>query len=174
MSTCIYLFSAEIHFWCFGILVPFLGSECWPFLPPKVYFFLLHVKFPIDGYRIYHTAILIWGPGSLFLPFWPLQVYIFFIFIKFPIDWWVTWTISFLSLPVPSLGMRRIPNFFGLGTLRIKLQSILWIYMTLYIWKRTSFWIDLLGSQSNFFWIFFRLFLLLEKSSPINSPLVLG
>jgi hypothetical protein len=55
-----------------------------------------------------------WALGGPFSPFWPLKVYIFFIYIKFPIDWWVTWPISFLSLPVPSLGIRRIRFFFGI------------------------------------------------------------
>jgi hypothetical protein len=41
------------------------------------------------------------GSGGLFLSFWPPQVHIYSIYTKFPIDWWVTWPISFLSLPLP-------------------------------------------------------------------------
>jgi hypothetical protein len=105
----------------FGPQIPFLGSGGLfsPFWPPKVYFFLLHVKFPIDWYIT--RPYLFWSPNSVFGLWRP----IFFIYTKFPIDWWVTWPISFLSLSVPSLGIRRTPNFFGLRTLSIKLQSIL-------------------------------------------------
>jgi hypothetical protein len=91
----------------------------------KYIFFLLHVKFPIDRYVT--QPYWFWAPNyseGQFLPFWPLKVYIFFIYIKFPIDWWVTWPISFFSLPVPNLGIRRIPNFFGLRNLQKKRSPI--------------------------------------------------
>jgi hypothetical protein len=106
----------------FRLLEPIIA-----FLIPKINFFLAPRKIP---YRwIYQTTIFILGPKFHFWAleayFWPLKVYIFFIYTKFPIDWWVTWPISFLSLAVPSLGIQRTPNFFGLRTLSIKLQSIL-------------------------------------------------
>jgi hypothetical protein len=45
---------------------PFLRSEGLfsPFWPPKVYFFLLHVNFPIDGYV--SRSYWFWSPNSVF------------------------------------------------------------------------------------------------------------
>jgi hypothetical protein len=66
MPTCFYLFSAETYFWHFGAWVPFSGSETLflPFWPTKVYFFVLHVKFPIDGYIT--RPYWFWAPNSVF------------------------------------------------------------------------------------------------------------
>jgi hypothetical protein len=46
--------------------IPFLGSKGLfsPFWPPKVCFFLLHVKFPIDGYIT--RPYWFWAPNSVF------------------------------------------------------------------------------------------------------------
>jgi hypothetical protein len=50
----------------FGPQIPFLGSrgQFLPFWPPKVYFFMLHVKFPIDG--CITRPYWFWAPNSVF------------------------------------------------------------------------------------------------------------
>jgi hypothetical protein len=143
----------------------FLGSEGLfsPCLPLKVQFFLLHAKFSIDGYitRPYwfwapNSVLGLWGPIFAFLT--PKSTYFLHIY------------------KISDRLMGHMTYFiFELRTLSIKLHNILgfkileiWLsfcskrkhvtYMTLSIWKRTSFWIDLLGSQPNFFWIFLDYF----------------
>jgi hypothetical protein len=116
--------------WPYWIWAPNSVFVLWrlifPFLTSKSIVFLAPYKIPERW--IYHTTIgpqiPFLGSGRIFLHFWPLKVHIFFIYIQFPIDWWVTWPMLFLSPPVPSLGIRRIPNFFWLRSLSIKLQNI--------------------------------------------------
>jgi hypothetical protein len=77
-------------------LGPSLGSEGLfsPFWPPKVYFFLIHIKFPIDGYitrwTYFGPQIPFSGTEGLFSPFWPPTVYFFKLHVKFPIDGYIT------------------------------------------------------------------------------------
>jgi hypothetical protein len=65
-----------------------------PFWPPKIYFFLLHVNFPNDGYitRLY----LFWAPNFVF-ELWRLtfafltpKVYFILLHLKFSIDGYIT------------------------------------------------------------------------------------
>jgi hypothetical protein len=77
----------------FGPQIPILGSEGLfaSFWSPKVYFFLLHVKFPILHDHIdFGPQILFLGSGGLFVPFWPPKVYTFLLHVKFPKDGYIT------------------------------------------------------------------------------------
>jgi hypothetical protein len=65
-------------------------TDFWPWRPifayltPKLYLFLLHVKFPIDEYVT--RTYWFWAPnsvfGGLFLPFWSPKVYFFMLQIS--------------------------------------------------------------------------------------------
>jgi hypothetical protein len=59
----------------FGLQIPFLSFKGLfsPFWPLKVYFFLLHVKFPIDGYIT--RPYWFWAPNSVFGLWEPKSIY---------------------------------------------------------------------------------------------------
>jgi hypothetical protein len=122
----------------FGPQIPFLGPKFrfWAlgayfrfFDPPKVYFFLLHVKCPIDGYIT--RPYWLWAPNSVFGPMFafltPKSIYFLHLY---KISDRLMGHMAYFIFEPPSasqclLGIRRIPNFFELRTLSIKLQSIL-------------------------------------------------
>jgi hypothetical protein len=56
-----------------------------PFWPPKLWIFLLRIKFPIDGLITQKYSFE--GPFS---PIWPPKALIFFFYIKFLIDGYMT------------------------------------------------------------------------------------
>jgi hypothetical protein len=105
--TCPLENSQSMHKLCnhidFGAQILFLGSEglFYPFWPPKVYFFLLHIKCPIDGYITW--SYWFWAPNSvfglwgLFIIFDP-QKYIFPAPYKM-LDRWIYGTAIFILEP---------------------------------------------------------------------------
>jgi hypothetical protein len=86
--TTILILRPKLSFWALGAY----------FRPPKVYFFLLHVKFPIDGHVT--RPYWFWAPNSVFGLWEPIFAFLtsniivflapFFIYIQLRIDWWVT------------------------------------------------------------------------------------
>jgi hypothetical protein len=116
----------------FGPQIPFLGSGGLfsPFWPPKVYFFLLHVKFPIDGYITRPYWFLapnpFLGSGGLFLT--PKSIYFLHLY---KISDRLMGHMTYFILEPPSAQPRdpADSNFFGLRILSIKLQSILRFYI---------------------------------------------
>jgi hypothetical protein len=65
----------------FGAQIPFMdpGGLFLPFRPPKVYFFLLHVKFLIDGYisRPYWAPNSVYGSGPIFAFLTPKSLFFY-------------------------------------------------------------------------------------------------
>jgi hypothetical protein len=103
-----------IYYTTILILSPFLGCEGLfsPFWPPKVCFFLFHVKFPIVGYITPHwfwasnSVFGLWRPIFTFLT--PKRIYFFDLYKNFRrLMGHMTYFI--FEPTVPSLG---IPNFF--------------------------------------------------------------
>jgi hypothetical protein len=95
------------------------GGLLMPFWPPKEYFFMLLVKFPIDG--CITRPYWFWAPNSVFglfcvLRFEPLKVSIFLIYIKLP-NWWVLF--NFKAPQCPAYRSSRFQIFFGLRTISI-------------------------------------------------------
>jgi hypothetical protein len=63
---CYYYYYYLLYLANFRPQIPFLGSRglFLPVWPPKVYFFMFHVKFPIDGYIT--RPYWFWAPNSVF------------------------------------------------------------------------------------------------------------
>jgi hypothetical protein len=106
MPTFFHLFSANFFFFFLGPEFRFWALKTYFCLydPPKIYFFLLHLKFSIDGY-----IILILGPYSVFglwrlnSPFWPPKVWFFLLHVKLLNDGCITRSYWFWA-PNPVFG----------------------------------------------------------------------
>jgi hypothetical protein len=93
----------------FGPQIPFLdsGGLILPIWPPKVYFFLLHVIFPMDGYIT--RPYWFWAPNSIFGLWRPIFTFstpkrIFFLNTCKIFDWWIYHTTIDFAPQIPFLG----------------------------------------------------------------------
>jgi hypothetical protein len=98
-----YLGNLFLIFWSLGSVY-----GLWRLIkPPKVWFFLLHVKFPNDGYITrpywFWAQNSVSGLEGLFSPFWPPKICYFLLHVKFPNDGFITRPYCF-GPQIPFLG----------------------------------------------------------------------